>query len=260
LRTLNRSLMDENRRLTDLTRMLLSSSSFSTFLEHLSANPAAVSQQSQAQQPAPKAEQRQQEMQQLPKDVNPYAVAQPSQAQQIGMVMMPEQNMDFSMLNLESDAFNYQPQVFSVLETPELPEIDTSILSGKSSNVVEESLSSDDEKLDAPALESPLSPSIEEPSKPADTLAAETPVVDLDGDIYDDDIPASTTPVRLETESLFHTDLFGGIEPEKALARYELVDISEEEAAAEIAVRRVNRLYASLESSLATIARMTDGL
>ncbi|CAJ2512075.1 Uu.00g077000.m01.CDS01 [Anthostomella pinea] len=258
LRGQNRALAEENRRLSDLTRMLLSSPSFSNFLDHLSSSPAAVP---QAQ---PQVEQRQPERQ-IPKDVNPYNNSQQGQQhQQIGMVMMPEQTMDFSMLNLNTDAFNYQPQVFSVLETPEMPVIDMEALAGKNSIIPGESLALDNEKTDAPVVEDPVSHSLEKSQAPelsVEPTAVEKAVAKLDGDIFDDDTPASTLiPAELNTESLSTVDIFGGIEPEKAFARYEIVDASEGEAIASIALRRVERLAASLEATMARLELLSIDL
>ncbi|KAI1257099.1 hypothetical protein MGN70_000138 [Eutypa lata] len=262
LRAQNRALAEENRRLSDLTRMLLSSPSFSTFLDHLSHNPANVpQQQQQQQQQAPKVEQRQPESQQIPKDANPYGATQHTQQQTVGMVMIPEQAMDFSMLNIEGDSFNYQPQVFTVLETPDMPQFDASLLAGKASNAVDEAPASDNEKLEAHVIESPVPSSIEE-AQSQETSAEAVPAkvaADLDGDIYDDDV-AISTPTELNIDNLSTADIFGGIESEKAFARYELVDASEEEATAEIIARRVAHLSASLEASLAKLERLTIGL
>jgi hypothetical protein len=149
LKSQNRALIDENRRLSDLTRMLLSSPSFSTFLDHLSSNPTSLPQNTSV-----KVEQvQQQEQDQIPKDVNAYN-GQFSSQQQIGMAMIPEQTMDFSLFNLGT-TYNFQPQVF-VVDTPELPNvIDASVLSGKASNFVEESFSSEDDKVEVPAIERP---------------------------------------------------------------------------------------------------------
>ncbi|KAI5925878.1 hypothetical protein F4810DRAFT_656576 [Camillea tinctor] len=246
LRAQNRALAEENRRLSDLTRMLLSSPSFSNFLDHLSANPAAVPQSQ------PQVEQRQPEARQMPKDVNPY-----NAQQQISMVMVPEQSMDFSMLNLNSDAYGYQPQVFAVLETPEIPEIDTEALAGKSSSFVGLLPPLEDEKSEVPVLEIPVHPSMEKAQAPE--MASEEPVVErpaanLDGDIFDDDTPASSPkPLELITDDLSTMEIFGGIEPEKALERYELVDASEEEAIADAAFRRVERLSSCIEAALARL-------
>ncbi|KAI1461250.1 hypothetical protein F4805DRAFT_477554 [Annulohypoxylon moriforme] len=258
LRAQNRALMEENRRLSDLTRMLLSSPSFSNFLDHLSSNPSAAPQQ-QAQP-----EQRQPEPRQVPKDVNPYTAGQQNQHQQIGMVMMPEQTMDFSMLNINSDAFNYQPQVFAVLETPEMPVIDTEALTGKSSNFVGESFDSDAEKTDVPVFEAPIMPSTKAP-EPLETAAepevSEHAVANLDGDIYDDETTVtSSKPTELDTESLAPVDIFGGVESEKTLARLELVGSSDEDVTATIAAKRVERIAANLDTVFARLSLLAGDL
>lgn len=243
--------------------MLLSSPSFSNFLDHLSQNPAAhpqqPQQQQQQQQPAPKIE-RQPEPQQVPKDANPYTATQHTQQQTVGMVMIPEQAMDFSMLNIESESFNYQPQVFTVLETPDMPQFDASVLSGKAYSPDDDVPASDDEKVEAHAIESPLSASVEDShvEESAETTCAT--VADLDGDIYDDEITISSAPAKLDISHPSMVDIFGGIEPEKAFARYELVDASEEGLAADMIAKRVERLSASLEASLSKLERLTIGL
>ena len=249
LKAHNRALLEENRRLTDLTRMLLSSPSFSDFLDRLSSNPSQLPQP----QPTPQVEQRQ-ETRQAPKDVNPFAAQQQLQHQQIGMAMIPEQNMDFSMLSLDNDsAFNFQPQVYAVLETPEIPILDVSVLSGKSSNFVGPTFDSEDEKVEMPV--------IERPADKEETTKTVTPAVvdeDLENDplfaLYHDDAPATAQapeePRELNTEAMSDVDVFGGIEPEKALARYELVDASEEEIKEvedSIVVARIQRVAANLE-------------
>ncbi|WQF82351.1 Putative basic-leucine zipper domain-containing protein [Colletotrichum destructivum] len=252
LRVHNRALQDENKRLQDLTRMLLASPSFSNFLDHLSTNPQA------APQPAAAVKvERQPEQRQIPKDINPYANQGQQQQQQIGMAMVPEQNMDFAMLNIDNDAYNFQPQVFAVLETPDVPvTIDSNVLSGKSSNFVGETFESDDEKIDIPAIEAPKTLAPELPSQ----APAETEVFD---DEFENDpefalyhsSPALSAegPVELDTEGFSHIDIFGGVETEKVLARYDLVDASEEEQNACVAMARVQRLAASLEPVLARL-------
>ncbi|KAJ8122945.1 hypothetical protein O1611_g9713 [Lasiodiplodia mahajangana] len=256
LRAENRALVDENKRLSDLTRMLLSSPSFSSFLDILSTNP------SPSIPVQPQVEQRQPESTQVSKDPNPYSS---NQQQQIGMVMVPEQSMDFSMLNLNGGGFGYQPQVFAVLETPELPEINTETLMGKSSNFVGESPASDNDKTDAPSLEAPteapISSTIEKPQAPevdARPVATEKKAADLDGDIFDDDDNSTPVPrpLELDTDGFSAVDVFGGIESEKALARYELVDSSEEEKLACMALKRVERLAASLKATFSSLERL----
>ncbi|KAI0007231.1 hypothetical protein F4779DRAFT_629262 [Xylariaceae sp. FL0662B] len=260
LRLQNRTLMEENRRLCDLTRTLLSSPSFAGFLDHLSSNPSPVH---VPQRPQPPVEQRQPEPRQAPKDANPFPGQMAQHRQQIGMVMIPEQNVDLSMLSLNSDVFNYQPQVFTVLETSDVPEIDLDTLAGKPSTFVDESLSSDNEKPEAPVLESPVLPSVEKPQTPqapAQSATSENTVANLDDDIYDDETIVSSEPIVLDTDSLTTVDIFGGIEPEKAYARYELVDASEEDVATARALRRVERLAASLKYVTARLDQWTIGL
>ncbi|KAH7347609.1 hypothetical protein B0T11DRAFT_302792 [Plectosphaerella cucumerina] len=246
LRVTNRALAEENKRLSDLTRMLLSSPSFSNFLDHLSSNPQAAPQQLQQQQLPIKAEPQQpqqQQTQQAPKDANPYGAQQAQQ--QIGMAMIPEQSMDFSMLNIGADAFNFQPQVFAVIETPEVPAtISTEILSGKTSNFVGEALeSSDDDKLDLPALDAPKSLAPEAPVRAAEPEEACDDEFENDPEfaLYHS---SSTNISSTEPEAL---DVFGGLEPEKVLARYQLVDASEAEGDALVAMARVERLSAALD-------------
>jgi hypothetical protein len=250
LRAENRILLEENKRLSDLTRMLLSSPSFSNFLDHLSSNPTSMSQQQAQVKVEPRQDQRQ-----MPKDVNPYQSSS-SQAQQIGMAMIPEQSMDFSMLSLDT----FQPQVFAVLETPEVPTtIDTSVLSGKSSNFVGETFDSDEsEKTDMPVIEHPveksLAPKAPETAPVRDEEFENDPEFALYHDEADED---SETPADLDTESFAAVEIFGGIEPEKMLARYELVDASEEEQTALLAMARVQRIATSLDSVLARLEQLT---
>ncbi|KAI5458120.1 ribonuclease Z [Mariannaea sp. PMI_226] len=249
LRAQNRALMDENKRLSDLTRMLLSSSSFSNFLDHLSSNPAAVNQ-------APALKTEPQEQRQMPKDVNPYP-SQQSQ-QQIGMAMIPEQNMDFSMLNIDNSSYNFQPQVFMV-DTPEVPApVDVSTLSGKTSNFVEPSFESEANKMDMPVIERPVEKNqITEPTAPIDDEFESDPDFAL---FHSEPALQSEEPKELDTECLSHIDIFGGIESEKVLARYELVDASEEEATAAIAMARVQRINASIESVVTRLELLTMDL
>ncbi|KAK8038805.1 hypothetical protein PG993_007216 [Apiospora rasikravindrae] len=254
LRSQNRALLEENRRLSDLTRMLLSSNAFSGFLDHLSTNPNA----SAPQQPQ-RVEQRVEETRQVPKDVNPYSAAQ-QQQQQVSMVMVPEQTMDFSMLNLNSgDAFNYQPQVFTVMETPELPEFDAAILAGKASDAEFESEKS---KVEVSAIEAPalLESTKPELSEVPDTqvTSTENVIADLDGDIFDDDAAPAVSEAK--DDSREHS-LFGGIQTEKACPRFELVDAAEEaDAISARALKRVQRMSASMEATMERLERLTVGL
>lgn len=241
LRSANRALMEENTRLSDLTRMLLSSPSFSGFLDTLATNPAAA-QTAQSIQPPP--QQIEQPQRQVRKDVNPYAAQQQMQQQQIGMAMIPEQHMDFNMLDLQDGAFSYQPQVFSVLSLPEAV-IDTELLSGKCSNF--STLKSDDEKIELPTVERmPVSESVEEiitteeefDADPAFALYAATPV-------------SVTTALEPEFDLSFLNNL--SIKP----SNYELVVSKVDEVASDAAMTRIERISADMDECLTRLTALT---
>ncbi|KXJ96705.1 hypothetical protein Micbo1qcDRAFT_191385 [Microdochium bolleyi] len=256
LRAQNRALMEENRRLSDLTRMLLSSSSFSTFLDQMGTAPTAIT---QPQQQAPVVEQRQGENQQIPKDVNPYvaSLAQQTQPQQIGMAMIPETSMDFSMLNMDnSTSYSYQPQVFTVLETPSFAGLDAATLSEKPSVVCSglEDVCTEVKTM-APQFETPVPSTLAKPVAPKCTArnnGSDNEAGDLDGDIFDDEQDASA----IDISSL----IFGTISSEKSRPQYQLVDASVHEAEAAVALRKVEKLSASLEATMARLNMLTDGL
>ncbi|KIH90760.1 bzip transcription factor [Sporothrix brasiliensis 5110] len=287
LRAQNRLLAEENKRLSDLTRMLLGSPSFSDFLDRLSANPALVPQnQAQAQSQAVQAQvssqvstqvASQDQERQPPKDANPYAAQQ-----QIGMAMIPEQNIDFSMLHMDAEpAFAFQPQVYAVLETPDvtIPSIDTSVLTGKLSNFV--GCEDEEEKVEMPIIAHPVTDKVAE-LVPSVAPAAADAAFDNDPAfaLYHDaavstastafgpaDAPAAASkPLSLNTEVMSDVDsIFGGVETEKALSRYELVGAaSEEEEEAEImteaeeslALARIARIARSIQTTASRLDRL----
>lgn len=238
LRTQNRALMEENTRLSDLTRMLLSSPSFSGFLDTLSQNPAAVQQSAPAPAPQPQVER------QARKDVNPYAHGQ-MQQQHIGMTMVPEQTMDFSMLDINAEGgYSYQPQVFSVLSMPETV-LDASILSGKASNIVPSFASED--KVELPTLErAPLM---------REAAAVSAPVVDEE---FDNDpafaLFADTTAAPSQSTLEFTASLWSSIPSEKASPFTLITDD------AESSLTRVQRLFSSIEDATARLEALTMDL
>lgn len=221
--------------------MLLGSPSFSDFLERLSVNPSQLPQgPSQVEQP--------QVLRQAPKDVNPYTAHQQAQRQSIGVAMMPEQNLDFSAFG------DFHHQVFAVLETPEPPmSIETAALAGKESNFVGQSFESEDEKVEMPTIEQlPVTE-----GKGTAPKAVAVPVVrdedfenNPDFALYHESSAATSpeaTVAELDPEHSLETDIFGGIQSEKFLARYELLDASTEEQTAALAMASVQRRLASLE-------------
>lgn len=172
--------------------------------------------------------------------------------------------MDFSMVGVDADAYNYQPQVYAVLETPE-PVIDASVLAGKSSNFVGEAFESEhDEKVDMPVIERPMVAE-EKLSAPK---APESPLV-VDEQFENDpefalyhgsSVTARSeeqTPAELDLGGLVQHDLFGGVESEKMLARYELIDADEEEENAARAMARFQRLSESMEHVCSRLEMLT---
>jgi hypothetical protein len=232
--------MEENTRLTDLTRMLLSSPSFSGFLDTLAQNPAA-----QQQQPTPAPAQVQQsENRQVRKDINPYAAQQQVQHQQhIGMAMVPEQNMDFTILNSDVN-FSYQPQVFSVLSMPETV-IDSEILSGKTPSF-SPPLLSEDEKVELPVVQRAPVPAPAEIE--VEVKAKEIEVVDeeFDADPAFALFTAPSPPISRPQDMDTIAELLAAIPAKQQ--HFSLVvrsEVSKDEA--EAAMGRVNRLCEGIE-------------
>ncbi|OJD19611.1 hypothetical protein AJ78_00468 [Emergomyces pasteurianus Ep9510] len=231
LRLQNRVLVEENTRLMDLTRMLLSSPHFASFLNDMTINsgpPAAP----QPAQPSAMQAPSQQQQQQPPKDANPSHVSADIQMQnhQVGMAMVPEQSADFAGMDMNTPGWNtgidmsYNTPVFAVLDVPEGPDLDSAVLSGKSSNSVGP-ISSDEIKEQMPSIERPP-PVAAGLAKDMDSMKP-TPEVEIDESdsslalFYDQ--PRSRSPPSSTTPATTFEDTFGGITPEKLFARIDLV-------------------------------------
>jgi bZIP-type transcription factor MBZ1 len=154
LKVQNRQLMEENTRLTDLTRMLLSSQAFSGFLSELSgtAPPASASNLSQSQS-GPQSQPPQ-------KDINPHQIASQleNQHQQNGMATIADQTLDFSLADNTSSAASWNTgvsltnfPVYALTSLPEGPALDISALSGKAEDQPFQPLRS--VKCDMPIIE-----------------------------------------------------------------------------------------------------------
>jgi len=208
LRAQNRQLMEENTRLTDLTRMLLSSQAFSGFLNELSQNgmPAptpATTTPAVASQPQP---------QPTKKDVNPHQATRQAQNQQttVGMTMVPESTIDFSLLdsiptNNWNTSFGMNSyQVCAVTEVPEGPAIDINLLSGKNSYDVTKSSTSTTK--DYPVLQFPTM------TKQQDSTLPPTQVNDLSEldksafTLFIDQTEATPLPVIEQSDASSHSD------------------------------------------------------
>lgn len=283
---------EENKRLQNFTRTLLSTPHFQDYLQGLVSNPQARSQQSRPQATPQIQSQRQ------------FAVGQQRiQQQQLSMNMMGEQGLGLSMLDMDTTGnldsasstdeamFNsFNPDLFinvaHHIPRPVL-EMDTDSLSGKTSNFVGQlALEELDSEKDAVVLNTPpaaleknMPVLAHEPPKSEET---ETPTAVVDSDFENDPYfalyhGAVASPVRKEpmeldldalsyqaavaapvreksvdvdAETLSHADLFGGVEPEKALARYTLVDAAEEDCDAVLSMVELQQVTDMLEKSL----------
>lgn len=143
LRQQNEQLREENNRLTDLTRMLLSSQAFSGFLQEPSQSglPANNGQNntSKSKQPRTRPQvQTQSQPQPHLKDVSSHEASQQMHFQQpqIGMTLIPEVPVDLSAMQTSNAWMTALPssdfKVFAVTELPQAPVLDVESLSGKS--------------------------------------------------------------------------------------------------------------------------------
>ncbi|KAG9246022.1 putative cyclic AMP-responsive element-binding protein 3-like protein 3 [Calycina marina] len=230
LRSQNRALLEENTRLSDLTRMLLSSPSFSGFLDTLSQNPTTAQSKSLHQ-----LQQTQQPQQQVRKDVNPYA----QQQQHIGMTLTPEQNIDFSTLDLGTN-YGYQPQVFSVHSIPETI-LDAETLSGKPTSAA---VSTNAEKIEIPVIErSPI-----ESEAPIEIVTSPIEGDDEEFDRQFELYATSTvsTPVSKPAAQLDFTGLLFSI-PAKPTQYTLILESSPNDREVESALRNCSRLSESID-------------
>ena len=268
--------MVENARLGDLTRMLLSSSAFSTFLADLSGtgapNPVPELSQSQShgstsrsQPSAPR------------KDINPNQVAhrQPQTQGQnnshVGLNMIPEESsFDYTATESANTGYTdnmdfvlYDAQVYAVTEVPQGPAVDTMLfanLHGKSSNFVGPCPSVDDAKDEPLAIES-MPPSVGKMEMPE---PIEPPSDDLDIDVSD---PAFALFIEQPTSSTAPPSavapedrIFGEIELEKAFGRVELIVENESNDSREVSsatIERFERLCSRLDAASARILAIT---
>lgn len=204
LRVQNRQLMEENTRLTDLTRMLLSSQAFSGFLQELSNSGASETAQKHSPQQHQNSQQSQPLQQPKPKptkkDLSSHEAARQMQNHndhhmQIGMTLIPDTPIDMSVFDGHSSWNNTLPsndfQVFAVTELPEPPKLDISAMTEKSSEVKPIRSS----KKDMPVISS-LPTHI--------SSRKECPAVKKSDDLYAEDSRTSTVSMTLPT-SLYTT-------------------------------------------------------
>ena len=180
----------------------------------------------------------------------PFQFSQPE-----AMTMVPETQLDFSMLNINNNANNgaawngfngYQPRVFAVTELPEGPAnpLDISAMSGKGHSTIfaaEDAASADEDlKPDYPVIKRPV-----QTAQP--TMAAvEEEDVDDEYDLYRSSPAPSAAPVAPVELAMTN--------PEKA-SRFTLV-VSDETSEAVLA-ERLERRMAAMEPAFLRIAAIT---
>lgn len=255
--------MAENTRLTDLTRMLLSSSAFSTFLNDLSGNSAAPSSSTLKPQLAEvKVEQTQPR-----KDVNPNQAAASlpnyQSTPQIGMALIPETTVNHPTPDPITNTWDngtidfglFGTQVFAVMELPRGPavdHIDTGSLSGKPSDAGSYP-AGDVVKDGSPTIECmPIIEKSEEPSYPDSDDSVDLDESDPAFALFAD-YPSPRTAHMENPEDR----LFGHIEPEKAFSRLELIiegETDDEDEVSAATMGKFERLCSSLEAASVRIA------
>ena len=234
LRLQNRALMEENARLTELTRTLLSSHHFASFLNDASVNGLPQN----IMQTTPQS--------QMQADSQDVQMPTPPNA----MPTVPEQNFDFAALDVNGPGWNsgidmnYNPSVFAVLEVPEpvLPEIDSSILSGKGSQPL---LPLSGESKELPIIERPAPERVEYQADPDVELDETDPSFAL---FLDQPKIFTPEPSRVLSEKAPRIDLV--VRDENA---GEPPDISAVTA-------RFERLRASIEGPYQRVCRFTSHL
>lgn len=278
LRAKNEELVAENTRLTDLTRMLLSSPAFSTFLNDLSGTgaPASMPEMSRPQSQIPGSRPQSATPR---KDVNPnQSTPRPLPAQDlnthVGMTMIPEENsrqytatesanngwtdanMDFGGL--------YDAQVYAITEVPQGPAVDSmsfAMLHGKTSNFVG-SCYSDDSK-DDPAEIEPM-PALAEKIELPGVIERRLQDVDLDVSdpafaLFIDQPCTSSRPAAMKPGD----HIFGEMELEKAFGRLELIiaeDPNEPQEISSATIEKFERLCSRLDAASSRVAAITSHL
>ncbi|KAF2995193.1 hypothetical protein E8E13_000374 [Curvularia kusanoi] len=252
LRNQNRALAEENARSRAFIERLLRHKAFTPFLEEMVQDEALAAQAPRASIPS------------APTPVvsapasapAPFQFSQPET--QVGMTMVPETQIDFSMLNINNanansnwNGFNgYQPRVFAVTELPEGPAnpLDISAMSGKGHSTIfaaEDEASADEElKPDYPVIERPV-----QSAQPTMAAVEEEDTSDDDYDLYRSSPAPSAAPVAPVELAMTN--------PEKA-SRFTLVVCNESSEA--VLAERLERKMAAMEPAFQRIAAITSML
>ncbi|KAL5342452.1 hypothetical protein BJX70DRAFT_386225 [Aspergillus crustosus] len=249
LRLENRALYEENARLTDLARQLLSSPPFAQYLDEMNVSglpsaqtPMPHQSQQQPQQQPTNIPQGPMQQANLHKEPNPNHTQQEFQmpqttqmphASQVGMMMVPSQGIDVSTMNMSNGGWNTgidmnfgNPSVFAVLEVPEPSVLDIAAISGKSCGFVGSSLNKAFSGIESSPLE--RLPHFGESGEQVAADAGDANVEIGESDpvlaLFADQ-PKKTTTLEFSGESPFH-----GAEPYKSSTLELVVEIDSEAA------------------------------
>ena len=262
LRNQNRALIEENARSRAFIERLLRHQAFGPFLEDLVREEGITAQAPLATMPSSSTP-----VVSAPAPA-PFQQSFVSQAENthVGMTMVPETQLDFSMLNINNGSNNsnnsntdwnmnngfnsYQPRVFAVTELPEGPAnpLDVSAMSGKGLSTIfaveDEDASNEEAKLDHPVIELPVQ--FQQPSM----APVEDDDEDSEYDLYRAS-PATSAAPPAPFENLFTN-------PEKVLGRFTL--FVSNEAAEALLAERLERKIAAMEPAFQRIAAITSML
>ncbi|KAL9052925.1 MAG: hypothetical protein Q9162_005103 [Coniocarpon cinnabarinum] len=277
LRITNRHLLEQNRQLTQLCKAMLGHPGFNTFMEDMSNDPSLLQAFPPQSQPSSTSNSQNTQPQQGPvkqEQASTASSAPQQQAQQstqtqqqqqndvqVGVTMIPETNLDFSMLNLGANHWNnyQQPQIYAVHELPTGPsaeEIMRKPLSGKE----------DDKTIIEPAksiLEASAKdlPTLDQTTSSTSTQGSSENVDDIKDDprfaLY---IDQPTTSNGCEEKPELEAVL-GRLEhslctkPDNYFSVHVRTQLHDDED-----VRRVNRLFERVEPLLQRVGRATRHL
>ncbi|KAL4909928.1 hypothetical protein BDW74DRAFT_165247 [Aspergillus multicolor] len=263
LRQQNRALCDENARLTDFVRQLLSSPSFAHYLDeqpnvsglannqmplsHLPQQPQhpaisqpAMQQATPAKEPTPNHVQQGYQMQQ--------------QNSQMGMMMVPSQGIDVSTMNMNNAGWNsgidFNPSMFAVLEVPQPPAVDAAALSGKSFGLDGASFARASSHKDTPSI--PCSPYTKASGEELSTDAGD---MNVEVDESDPILALFADQPKRSGSEIAQEPVFDGIESDKSAA-FELV-VENDSKTVEL---RFAHLCNSMEDAFQRVSMLTAHL
>lgn len=255
LKSKNRELMEQNSQLTQLTRAMLGHPSFQTFMQECSNDPSILhNAQNQRDQPASNSQEESQSQGSVKQEQSSHS----DESTHVGFASVPENNLNFSMLNLGNNhwdaghaGFNFQqPQVFSVFEVPcpDPEEFLAAPLRGK-----QEPTSVSFESTSA-LFKGSINPKSQ--SKSQSVALPATKETDLPASVQFNPVGNSPSPTPLQDHPPFSQSRMSMSQASDCPESFELSETSvpfdldiELSCPKDAAVRKVERMFASLDST-----------